>query len=219
MAAHAHAKKSSTTAASPLRLFSYVVARDYGFAPNPFHGYCTLATCKPKIRHAGRVGDWVLGTGSAKYKRAGYAVFAMRIDEILSFDEYFTDGRFARKQPDLSGSRKIAFGDNIYSRDAGGAWLQLDSHHSLADGTPNQRNINNDTQTDKVLASTHFVYWGGNGPAVPNHLRSFGPASVDVCAGRGHKSTSINHAHAEAVVTWIESSQRWGICGRPAQWP
>ncbi len=28
--------------------------RDYGFAPNPFHGICTLATCKPVIRRVAR---------------------------------------------------------------------------------------------------------------------------------------------------------------------
>lgn len=219
MGARARGRKSNTTAASPLRLFSYVVARDYGFAPNPFHGYCTLATCKPRIRNAASVGDWVLGTGSAEHQRAGHAVYAMRVDEILSFDAYFHDRRFARKRPDLTGSRKFAFGDNIYSRDTNGEWLQLDSHHSLADGTPNLRNVVNDTQTDKVLVSAHFVYWGGEGPAIPNPLRSFGPDSVDVCAGRGHRSMSISDAHAAAMVDWIETSENLGICGRPDQWP
>ena len=33
-------------------LFSYVVATDSGFAPNPFFGLCTLACCKPAIRRA-----------------------------------------------------------------------------------------------------------------------------------------------------------------------
>ena len=33
-----------------VRLYSYVFDHDYGFAPNPFHGVCTLATCKPSIR-------------------------------------------------------------------------------------------------------------------------------------------------------------------------
>jgi hypothetical protein len=42
------------------------VARDYGFAPNPFFGVCTLATCKPKIRKAAAIGDWVVGTGSSR---------------------------------------------------------------------------------------------------------------------------------------------------------
>jgi len=30
------------------RLFSYVVDHDYGFAPNPSGGFCTLAKCKYK---------------------------------------------------------------------------------------------------------------------------------------------------------------------------
>ena len=33
-----------------MSLFSYVVARDTGFAPNPSGGYCTLANCKFKKR-------------------------------------------------------------------------------------------------------------------------------------------------------------------------
>lgn len=143
----------------------------------------------------------------------------MRIDEILSFDAYFHDPRFARKRPDLTGSRKFAFGDNIYSRDTNGQWLQLDSHHSFADGTPNHRNVVNDTQADKVLVSAHFVYWGGEGPAIPRSLRAFGPDSVDICVGRGHRSTSISQAHALAVIAWIEGQETLGVRGRPDQWP
>ena len=41
-------------------LYSYVITRDYGFAPNPFGGICTLATCKPGIRNHATVGDWVV---------------------------------------------------------------------------------------------------------------------------------------------------------------
>ena len=41
-------------------LYLYVVDRDFGFAPNPFHGVCTLATCKPKIRKFAKVGDWII---------------------------------------------------------------------------------------------------------------------------------------------------------------
>jgi hypothetical protein len=34
---------------------------DTGFAPNPFHDFLTLATCKPDIRKKAQIGDWVLG--------------------------------------------------------------------------------------------------------------------------------------------------------------
>ena len=70
------------------RLHSYVVARDFGFAPNPFFGFCTLATCKPKIRSVAAIGDWVIGTGSRTKQRDGHLVFAMRVSETLSFGDY-----------------------------------------------------------------------------------------------------------------------------------
>ena len=54
-----------------MRLFSYVVARDYGFAPNPFFGVCTLATCKPIVRRVAAIGDWIVGTGSKANGRQG----------------------------------------------------------------------------------------------------------------------------------------------------
>ena len=44
-----------------MNFYVYVVAKDGGFAPNPFHGVCTLACCKPRIRSRARIGDWVLG--------------------------------------------------------------------------------------------------------------------------------------------------------------
>lgn len=46
-------------------LYSYVITRDYGFAPNPFWNICSLATCKPQIRERALKGDWVAGFGGA----------------------------------------------------------------------------------------------------------------------------------------------------------
>lgn len=53
-----------------MRLYVYVVTHDTGFAPNPFHGYCTLATCKPHIRGRAEAGDWVIGLGSTQNGQA-----------------------------------------------------------------------------------------------------------------------------------------------------
>ena len=86
-----------------MRLFSYVVARDYGFAPNPFLGICTLATCKPRIRKTARRGDLIIGTGSKARGRQGHLVFAMRVSETLTYNEYWFDERFLRKRPNLQG--------------------------------------------------------------------------------------------------------------------
>src|SRR5262245_19102367 len=92
-----------------VRLHSYVVARDYGFAPNPFFGFCTLATCKPRLRSVAQVGDWIVGTGSKKHKRERFVVYAMRVTGTLTFNQYWADGRFQSKKPNMRGSKKQAF--------------------------------------------------------------------------------------------------------------
>src|SRR5689334_12341835 len=115
------------------RLASYVVRYDSGFAPNPFYGYCTLATCKPEIRRVAEIGEWIVGCGSnAKgVRQGGRLVYAMRVTEQLTFDQYNADPRFERKKPIRRGSRKQSCGDNIYYRaNKDGGWCQRDSFHS-----------------------------------------------------------------------------------------
>lgn len=198
-----------------MRLFSYVIARDYGFAPNPFFGRCTLATCKPKIRLATNVGDWIVGTASAQYKRKGFLVCVMRITEAMTFNKYWEDSRFHQKKPNLRGSIKQAFGDNIYRVDATGHWHQQDSHHSFAGGAPNPHNIKNDTQTDRILVSEDYAYWGGSGPAIPGKFRNWG--GIDICAVRGHKN-QFPEDFVDAFVAWFRSLGANGYLGVPLEW-
>ena len=123
---------------------------------------------KPKIRSVARIGDWVVGTGSKARGRENHAVFAMHVTGPLTFEQYWVDPRFQDKKPNLRGSIKQSFGDNIYSKNAAtGTWRQADSHHSLEDGTPNASNVEADTGTDRMLFSDDFVYWGGSGPSLP----------------------------------------------------
>src|SRR5579871_6946909 len=122
-------------------VFMYVVDRDFGFAPNPFHGMCTLATCKPRIRKHAQIGDWVIGMGGRRLKLMGRCVFAMKVTQALSFNEYWEDHSFLDKRPVRNGSRAMMVGDNIYHRNGNEeGWIQLDSHHSLPDGSPNELN-------------------------------------------------------------------------------
>ena len=192
-----------------MRLFSYVVARDYGFAPNPFFGRCTLATCKPHVRKAANVGDWVIGTGSKERERESRLVFAMKVTERMTFDQYWRDARFAGKKPNLAGSKKQAFGDNIYHRDGRGRWTQADSHHSYSDGRANRNNICRDTGVDRVLMSDDFVYFGSVGPEIPRGL--------DVCKrGPGHRC-KFSGAVVETVDEWLGGLER-GFVGWPGDW-
>ncbi len=198
-----------------MRLFSYVVARDYGFAPNPFFGICTLATCKPNIRRVAQIGDWVMGTGCSKHGHKGYIVFIMLISEEMTFNQYWNDSRFQRKKPNLRGSKKQAFGDNIYYMRDNSTWHQQDSHHSYKDGVPNPFNIRNDTQTDRILISNDYAYWGGLGPKIPN--RFMNDDGLNICAGRGHKSRFSEDSISEFVV-WFRNRGKKGYLGVPIDW-
>jgi len=197
-----------------VKLHSYIVRYDSGFAPNPFFGYCTLATCKPDIRQRAHIGDWIVGTGSAnkEIKRGGRLVYAMCVIGDRSFQQYWNDERFQEKKPALTRSRMHACGDNIY-RNRGGGWQQLNSFHTNADGTPNERHIARDTGTNRVLYSNNFVYFGGEGPKIPNEFRN----GKDICvAGRGRKVFD-DEKFVTAFVEWVRNLGT-GYCGRPLDW-
>lgn len=141
------------------KAYSYIVARDYGFAPNPFYGVLTLATCKPGIRKTARVGDLIIGC--SKKSLGNKLIYVAKVSEILTFDQYWNDPRFAMKKPVMNGSLKKLYGDNIYHHDAEGNWIQEDSHHSNDDGTINKANLKKDTKrTDRVLVCNEFIYLG-----------------------------------------------------------
>jgi hypothetical protein len=197
-----------------MALYSYIVARDYGFAPNPFYGVCTLATCKPKIRRCAQVGDWVVGTGSKQLGLDGHLVYAMKVAEALTYDQYWSDPRFIQKRPNLRGSLKQAFGDNIYHRDPKtGEWIQADSHHSHADGSPNQANMCHDAQSENVLVGVEFAYWGEDAIRIPGRFRHEG---ADICCKvQGHKCI-FPEAFVDEFIKWIQSLNAHGYLGRPA---
>ena len=199
------------------RLFSYVVARDYGFAPNPFHGVCTLATCKPKIRQQATAGDWIAGIASLADKRIPSLIYVMRVDEILSFDDYWIAPDFQCKKPSRNGSVKQALGDNIYSRaSAMSAWMQVDSHHSFADGLPNPINVENDTQTNRVLISRRFAYWGSEGPLIPKEFLGMN-GQPTIKLARGHKN-KFPPDFVNAFVNWFDERNEQGYYGKPFMW-
>lgn len=152
-----------------MKLYSYVIPRDYGFAPNPYFGYCTLATCKPIIRRCAQVGDWVAAFGSANTPIREKLVVLMRVEETLTFDEYWEDERFKSKRPVFNRSVRDMYGDNIYHH-VGGEWMQEFSHHSMSDGSINYVNLNKDTQTDRVLIAKEFYYFGNNAITIPQRF-------------------------------------------------
>lgn len=199
-----------------MRLYSYVVRHDYGFAPNPFHGTCTLATCKPDIRRTASVGDWIVGTGSKAQDRQGTLVYVMQVAEEMTFNHYWGDARFQVKKPNLGSSLKHAFGDNIYLRDRDCRWHQSDSHHSLADGSMNQHTTGRDTKADKILIGCTYAYWGGSGPTIPPQFRNW--RGRDICkSGPGHKC-HFPRIMVEEFVAWFTDLGQSGYLSEPVEW-
>jgi hypothetical protein len=193
-------------------VFSYVIEHDLGFAPNPFHGVCTLACCKPQIRKKAVVGDYILGTGAAEPKLNGYLTFWMRVDEVITFDEYWKDKRFRRKKPVMSGTTYLRYGDNIYHRDGGKKFKQEDSFHSLEDGSVSIGDLKRDTgATDKVLIGHEFAYWGRSGVKLPDHLKCF------LKKGQGHRCKFTKDQIA-ALMAWLNTLPTRGYIDEPAHW-
>lgn len=178
----------------------YVVDRDFGFAPNPFHGVCTLATCMPRIRAKAQIDDWIVGMGGARLKATGRCVYAMRVTQTTSFNEYWGSPDFFDKRPVRNGSSAMMVGDNIYHRDSlDRPWTQLDSHHSNPDGTINETNLTKDTSADRVLISRDFYYFGRIAPSVPGKiLRALGYKN-----GIGHRKFGSNHSFG--LLSWIQT--------------
>lgn len=190
-----------------MRVYSYIVTHDSGFAPNPFHGFLTLACCKPLIRRTAQVGDWVVGLSLG----AERIVFAMRVSERLTFEQYWADPRFAAKKPDVKAKQvMLRRGDNIYRPGDDGTLVQIPSAHANPDGTDNPKTRRHDLSGRFVLVADDFVYFGGHGPATPPELAFLG-------VGRGHRC-QFTPEQVDAFLGWIAARPR-GILGRPAMWP
>jgi hypothetical protein len=195
-------------------VWSYKIRRDYGFAPNPFYGFCTLACCKPDIRKGAGLGDLIFGFGSAALSLRGRLIFGMRVSEMLTFDQYWTDDRFRRKRPVFTAGAARSYGDNIYHHN-GSEWVQENSHHSLPTGEWNAANADRDLSVNVVLVGKEFAYWGREAPLVPAYLRNHG--GEDLFADVRNYRRNYSDEFKELVNGWFNDLPK-GRFGRPASW-
>ena len=138
-----------------MTVYSYIVVYDSGFSPNPFHGVCTLACCKPMIRRSARIGDLVIGLSSCGER----VVYAMRVEQVLGFTQVPERAALLYQAPEQRRSRCLARrGDNIYQPWAIGEFRQLPSRHSHPDGTENIENKRTDLSGLHVLSADNYAY-------------------------------------------------------------
>lgn len=190
-----------------VRVFSYVVRSDSGFAPNPFHGTCTLACCKPDIRRSATVGDLIVGMS----KNCVTVVYAMKVDRVLSFADYWNDPASAAKRPDHESPEATRRrGDNIYEPLTHGGFRQLRSLHSSADGEADLAHQMRDLGGKRVLVGSRFAYFGVSGPPLPSDL-----AFLEI--RRGHRCRFTGE-QVGAVAEWFAGLPQ-GVVGPPGIWP
>jgi hypothetical protein len=201
-----------------MNYYSYVVEHDWGLAPNPFGGYCSLTVCKPQIRKSNnlQIGDWIIGTGSKALevvfgrRMPTHLIYSMQVSEIISIEDYWNDSRFKCKKPILNGSRQLMYGDNFYHKDQKGKWVQEDSAHSNQDGTPNLSNLKTDTNGHNSIISNNFYYFGQSAPVLPEYLHDI------LHTGIGQKL--IREEQGAEFVNWLSSHFVSGIHGKPINW-
>lgn len=183
------------------KLYTYVVKVDAGFAPNPFWDVCTLAACTPN--HQGsriKLGDWV--AGFLNKKRGNRFLYAMHVDEVIGLDDYYRDPRYQNKKPNLRGTWKQRCGDNIYSLDDDGRWIQHKNCFHL-----NERLKEQDTRYARVFIGRRFWYFGKSAVILPIKFKS-------LAGGRG---TRVNHnpIFVDKFCLWVEENFDPGIHGEP----
>ena len=200
-------------------IYSYLLDHDLGLAPNPFGNYCTLAVCKPIIRKSNNLGlgDWVIGTGSGALEKStgrkltNKLIYAMKVTDKISLENYWNDSRFQYKKPIMNGTLVTMFGDNFYHKDEKGNWIQDDSTHSNLDGTENVEHVKTDTEGKNVLVSEHFYYFGDKAPSIPNEL-------IEVChTTQGQKIIKPDQLAID-FIKWLSSNFKKGVQGDPLNW-
>ena len=182
-------------------LCSYVLKHDFGFCPNPFSGYCTLAACTPN--HLGcnlKKNDWIMGHSTAE---TGHKlIYAMRVCEVVDMDDYWRDERFTQKKAN-GNSRVERCGDNIYYKKDGN-WIQALAFFHLS---PTQ--IAQDTKHHKVFVSDHFFYFGAGADAkdIPDKFADL----IQRRQGVSYHTEPI----VQEFIKWLEENFKLGQNGEP----
>ena len=177
-------------------LFTYCIPIDDGAAPNPYWGVCTLVICKPTIRRAAEVGDWIVGTGSVNSpigNISGKIVYAMLVSQKMTMEKYdlYTKDHLPGKVPNwFSRDIRRRLGDSIYDYSIYPPKLRQSVHNS--------GNRARDLRGLYALLSDHFFYFADQPVQLPNHLLPI------VKQGSGHRSHA-NDNYIETFLVWLNN--------------
>lgn len=208
-----------------MRLFSYKMTHDTGFAPNPFGHTLTLATCKPQIRRSKKQGDWIAGFTSKALTgdRVGEErlIYLMQVGKKLHLRDYFGDPLFQDKTPNLGKSGPVPkAGDNIYRPLVPGAFepghfeqVRNPNHWDTGADAPSDDDLRRDVSGQYALIADEFYYFGAQAIVLPEAVRPALPG------GQSAHGIQSSEALAARFISFIRSRYQPGRHGNPTQWP
>lgn len=190
---------------------------DYGFAPNPFWGVMTLATCKGRLRHSSNleIGDWVIATGGCVLREyIEHLIFAMKVEKVITFDEYWDDLEFECKKPIFNGSIMQMYGDNVYHTDPQTKEvIQERCAHTVEGKNPQDtEQYKRDVKGKNVLISKTFYYFGANAPILPDEFKCMASTVRDI------ECNHVDELTVEMFADWLQSNYEVGVYGDPINW-
>ena len=152
-----------------LKMWSYRIVHDKQFAPNPFKGVLTLATCNPLIRRSkeSESGVWLAGfaaysvkDGLRPKKGRELLIYLAKISEVMTMQDYWT--KYPQKRAQKCGEEfEEYYGDNIYDENL---HLVNDNHHKDWD-------FKRDISGKNVLICKEFYYFAPDSRlVVPNEF-------------------------------------------------
>lgn len=212
-----------------MKLYSYKLKHDSGFAPNPFGRTLTLATCKPGIRKTKQRGEWVAGFTSKFLTKGRDAVgserliYLMKVGDTPYFREYFNDEKFKDKIPPqdkndvrLEGAERAVAeaGDNIYEPFSGriNALNSADFKQLENKNHPPPHHIVNDLSGERVLIADEFYYFGRCALELPDEIRPKVPR------GPTRYGVLSSQAQTERFIEFIRKNYKPGRHGFPHHW-
>jgi hypothetical protein len=168
------------------------------------------------------VGDWIVGLSP---KASGNRlVYAMKIEEKLTFGQYWNDARFQAKKCTQDSAIGRA-GDNTYEPLPDGTMKQHQSWHNhpgISDAECG-RHLHDDLSGRFVLASKTFVYFGREARPLPfdvaesvlpigrSHKCNFSPQTVDTWCRAIEGITATHFGHIAPPTIWDDSKDQFCI--------
>ena len=206
-----------------LRLFSYKMTHDTGFAPNPFHGVLTLATCKPGIRRTKKKDDWVAGFSSKALSNHANRlkvdispdalIYLGKIKDVMPIADYYRDELYQCKIPsdEKLGSQISCMGDNIYepSPSEPDVYKQVSNPNHKRDDDKRH-----DVSGKNVLIFSEFYYLGQKGKPIPDDIKISRPEGP---TGYGYKTDDKNR-EVTKLIEWVQNNFKAERNGYPCLW-